>query len=180
MNHQKIARQAAALGLEHFKLDLIGHHGPPHWQRVWQNCQRIASEMKSGADLEVCAWFSFLHDCKRENDGHDPEHGPRVADWLGQEWRSLIGFGLEQKQVNILTAAIRYHSDGLIKGPLEARVCWDADRLDLPRVGVLPDPKRMSTTVGKKMAERLPEHLELLRNAHVIRPRGKARWPLIV
>ena len=31
--------------------------------------------------------------------------------------------------------------------------CIDADRLDLPRVGITPDPERMLTEAGKLLAE---------------------------
>jgi uncharacterized protein len=31
-------------------------------------------------------------------------------------------------------------------------MCWDADRLDLTRIGVTPDPALMSTPAGKRAA----------------------------
>ena len=31
--------------------------------------------------------------------------------------------------------------------------CWDADRLDLSRVGIVPSEQFMSTKVGKEMAK---------------------------
>jgi hypothetical protein len=31
-------------------------------------------------------------------------------------------------------------------------VCLDADRLDLPRVGITPDPLRLSTSTAREMA----------------------------
>ena len=33
--------------------------------------------------------------------------------------------------------------------------CFDADRLDLGRVGITPDPNRMATEKGKEMAKNL-------------------------
>jgi uncharacterized protein len=32
-------------------------------------------------------------------------------------------------------------------------VCWDADRLDLTRVGIMPDPEFFSTAAGKEAVE---------------------------
>ena len=32
--------------------------------------------------------------------------------------------------------------------------CFDADRLDLGRVGITPDPKKMATERGKEMARK--------------------------
>ena len=48
----------------------------------------------------------------------------------------------ERKQ---LETACREHSDGRLHGDLTVRTCWDADRLDLGRVGIRPDPDRLST-----------------------------------
>ena len=33
--------------------------------------------------------------------------------------------------------------------------CFDADRLDLGRVGITPDPNKMATAKGKELASRL-------------------------
>jgi uncharacterized protein len=33
--------------------------------------------------------------------------------------------------------------------------CWDADRLDLTRVGIIPDPDMMSTEPGKELAAQM-------------------------
>jgi hypothetical protein len=35
------------------------------------------------------------------------------------------------------------------------QTCWDADRLDLGRVGIRPDPARMGTEAGKRIAHAL-------------------------
>lgn len=32
------------------------------------------------------------------------------------------------------------------------QACWDADRLDLGRVGIIPDPERMGTVKGEQLA----------------------------
>jgi len=39
-----------------------------------------------------------------------------------------------------------YHDDVTIQ------TCWDADRLDLGRVGITPDPDRMCTGMGRQLA----------------------------
>lgn len=38
--------------------------------------------------------------------------------------------------------------------------CWDADRMDLPRVGIQPDPQKMSTQEGHDYARLGPVALE--------------------
>ena len=147
-------QQAMKAGINAAQLPLVGSdHGVQHWCRVYANARIMAAAMPSGANLRVAAWFAFLHDCQRVNEGHDPEHGPRGA----RHAASIIpaeGIPLERRELEFLVLAIELHSTGVMEGPLECRVCWDADRLDLWRVGVKPDPRRMTTTVGRKIAER--------------------------
>ena len=45
---------------------------------------------------------------------------------------------------------MRLHSDGHIEGDPVLRACWDADRLDLWRVGIEPDPQRLCTAHARK------------------------------
>ena len=54
-----------------------GFHGRDHWLRVLQNAREIATE--TGASLSVVELFTVLHDSKRENENHDPDHGHRAA-----------------------------------------------------------------------------------------------------
>jgi len=64
-----------------------------------------------------------------------------------------------------LCEAMRLHSDGHVEGERAIRACWDADRLDLGRVGIEPHPQRLCTpharerqTINEasRMAEGLP------------------------
>jgi uncharacterized protein len=117
-------------------------HGPGHWRRVAFNGQALAAET-TGADAEVAALFALFHDAMRLNDGHDPSHGPRAAT-LARELSGLKGGHLV-----LLAAACDGHADGSVSDDPTIGVCWDADRLDLPRVGVTPDPRLMSTRAGR-------------------------------
>ena len=91
--------------------------------------------------------FAFFHDSRRLNDGHDPEHGSRAALFA----QSLAGsvFELEPSELQLLMAACRGHSDGLTAGDITVLTCWDADRLDLGRVGITPNPNRLCTTAAR-------------------------------
>ena len=128
-----------------FRLDWSGIHGAPHWARVRENGLRLAE--LTGAKPRVIELFAFLHDSRRLNDGHDPEHGPRAAQFA----QSLVGiaFELESDDLELLLAACGSHSDGLTVGDITVLTCWDADRLDLGRVGITPDPERLCTTAAR-------------------------------
>jgi hypothetical protein len=44
---------------------------------------------------------------------------------------------------------MHHHTDGHITDDPLVGACWDADRLDLPRVGIAPDPRYLSTQAGR-------------------------------
>lgn len=122
-----------------------GFHGKDHWLRVLKNGRELA--VHTGANLRVVELFALIHDSQREHEGDDPEHGHRAAEYA----RSLQGvwFDLTRQELELLVYACRYHSDGFIEADLTVQVCWDADRLDLGRVGVRPDPQYLCTKFAK-------------------------------
>lgn len=121
-------------------------HGIGHWRRVANNVGALAPETP-GADLEVALLFALFHDAMRENDGHDPEHGRRG----GALARELLD-GLAPVRLDLLVGACDEHADGLVSADPTIGVCWDADRLELPRVGITPDPALFSTEAGRAAA----------------------------
>jgi uncharacterized protein len=129
-----------------FALDLNGIHGVSHWARVHQNGLRLAGE--TGADPEILELFAFLHDSKRHNDGWDLDHGHRAAAYV----ESLQGLhiSLSTEQLDLLAYACALHSDGLVEAPVTVQACWDADRLDLGRIGIRPDPDRLCTLTARE------------------------------
>jgi uncharacterized protein len=120
-------------------------HGPDHWWRVHQNGAHLAS-LTAGADAEVTGLFALFHDVMRENDGHDPEHGPRAAD-LALRLSPLLG--ITDQQFGLLAIACENHDRGLTSDEPTIGCCWDADRLDLPRVGTTPRLQFFSTEAGR-------------------------------
>lgn len=136
-----------------FRLGDYSIHGTGHWLRVERNAVELARE--NGADEDVVRLFAFLHDCRRWNENHDPEHGRRAAEFV-REIRGRL-FELEDDRVALLREAIRFHADGTVTSNATMGTCWDADRLDLDRVGIMPAARFMSTAAGKKAArERFP------------------------
>jgi len=129
-----------------FLLDWRGIHGAPHWARVRMNGLRLARS--TGANPKVVELFAFLHDACREHDGGDPEHGERAAGLA----RALNGrfFALSPGELRLLERACREHSDGGLRADVSVQTCWDADRLDLGRVGIRPDPRRLCTGAARQ------------------------------
>lgn len=138
--------QLEALIRAQFVLDCDDIHGASHWARVRDNGLRLAHS--TGAQPEVVELFALLHDSQRRNNGHDPEHGPRAAAYA----KSLAGsaFELGEAELALLMTACAGHSDGLMRGDITVLACWDADRLDLGRVGRRPDPARLCTEAARE------------------------------
>lgn len=116
-------------------------HGPRHWLTVaWIGAALAAAD--DAVDPLVVALFALFHDCARTHDGHDPEHGRRGAavarealdgvDWVTREQREL------------LEEACADHTAGWTSEEPTIGACWDADRLDLWRVGATPSPALLS------------------------------------
>jgi uncharacterized protein len=129
-----------------YALTLGGIHGVSHWARVRENGLRLARE--TGADVEVIGAFALIHDSKRLNDDEDPGHGPRAAVFAG----TLRGRGLElsDEAFDLLFVACRDHTIGRTHPSPTVQTCWDADRLDLGRVGMSPDPGLLCTEVASR------------------------------
>jgi uncharacterized protein len=131
--------------LQGYPLPLDGIHGPAHWARVLENGRRLAKVTK--ADLEVVELFSVFHDACRRNDDRDPKHGARGAILAS---RLLAGEGrLSPDKLEQLQFACRLHTRGLLEADLTVQTCWDADRLDLLRVGTLPEPELLCTEAAR-------------------------------
>ena len=126
-------------------MDHNGFHGFDHWMRVLHNGRLLAAAER--ANLKVVELFCLLHDTQRLNEDDDPLHGHRAAQFaqtLRGQW-----FDLTDGEMDLLTKALAYHSDGYTQGDTTVQVCWDADRLDLGRVGLRPDPDRLCTNTAK-------------------------------
>ena len=122
---------------------LQGVHGELHWRQVLANGFLIAAETPE-VDPFVVAAFAALHDACRKCDGHDPDHGER-AEQLALELAESDALCLFPQQLDVLCVALRDHDRGYVNDVPTIGACWDADRLDLPRVGVKVDPSFLST-----------------------------------
>lgn len=122
---------------------LRGLHGIRHSKHV------EAFGLLSGSDVDmlVVRTFAYLHDCCRENDGDDVNHGPRAADFI-ENWRTTCLSYLDDTQFGKLQDAIRYHTTEKRTNDDTINACFDADRLDIGRCGMKLDPDKMASTLG--------------------------------
>lgn len=128
-----------------YELPLMGTHGLPHWARVLENGMRLSK--MTAANPRVVALFSVFHDARRRDEGSDPGHGKRGAK-LADELRGEY-FSISDEEFELLQRACARHADGTVDVDVTVGTCWDADRLDLWRVLVVPEDKYLCTDAAK-------------------------------
>ena len=128
-------------------------HGIDHWHQVEFNGLLLAK--KTNADETVIRLFSLLHDSCRMDDGYDKEHGARGAE-LAKKLRGDL-FNLDDARFEKLIHACANHTIEPFTEDATIDSCYDADRLDLGRVGMTPSPAKMATVFGKKIAKMMAD-----------------------
>lgn len=132
-------------------------HGISHWERVERNGLLLATPE---CDVTVIRLFAYLHDSCRENDGNDDRHGPRAAQMM-VGLRDTLLKDLTDHQFKLLQEACRLHTSIRCTGNPTIDACFDADRLDLGRVNITPNPEKMATEKGKELAREGKEWYKL-------------------
>jgi len=147
-----IARTFGAPGLT------LRDHGPRHWKCVALTGLRLA-ELDPAIDMGVVYAFAQLHDSQRLNEYGDPEHGPRAADVTLEaiEGAGLPRFEPNSERAGRLLYAIREHTAAGCSEDPTIGACWDADRLNLWRVGIEPAIRFMSTRPAREHFDELSE-----------------------
>ena len=125
-------------------------HGPDHWARVERNGLYVAQ--KTGANQMIVQLFAVFHDCMRENDHIDPGHGRRGAEYAVQIKDELIN--IPSDDFDKFYYACEWHTDEITTDDVTIAACWDADRLDLGRVGFILDPLYMNSEPAQEIAKR--------------------------
>ena len=123
-------------------------HGERHWQCVAHAGADLCREVP-GADRLVVFYFALLHDAMRESDGTDPEHGRRAAALAGELATAGL-LPLDEGQSALLELACELHAEGQVAKDPTLGTCWDADRLNLWRVGITVDPGLLSTPPARR------------------------------
>ena len=132
--------------LGQYALPHYGVHGVAHWARVFENGLRLAKD--TGALVYVVQLFALFHDAKRSHDGWELGHGLRGAEYA-DELRKTGILTISDTKFDLLYQACEAHTDGLVEADITIQTCWDADRLDLNRVHILPAPEKLCTEVAR-------------------------------
>jgi uncharacterized protein len=114
-------------------------HGPDHWRKVALVGLTLA-DASPECDRDLLLLFALLHDSQRQNENEDPAHGERAA-----AFATTLNLPLSPQALATLVFALHHHDTGQLSDDPTIAVCWDADRLNLWRVGIQPDPELLST-----------------------------------
>jgi len=157
-------------------------HGEEHWRCVAASGLALAEHVPE-SDPALVFLFGLLHDTRRENEAYDPGHGARAASYA-RELAAAGSLVVGDERLELLCHALELHSDDQVSDDPTVAVCWDADRLHLPRVGIDPDPARFSTGLAAgqetldaaaRLRERPPPWAQLLTTVATRRSRLRAR-----
>lgn len=148
--HIKRLREYA---IKHSILGDYSVHGVSHWDRVARNADILIT---SDVDDLVVKAFAYIHDVERVNDSDDLQHGPRAAMLVDEIRSSELSF-LNDQEIEQLKEACRLHTLRHRTEDATVNACFDADRLDLGRVGITPNPDKMATIQGRILADKIME-----------------------
>ena len=140
--------------IKHSKVGSGSVHGIAHWDRVSKNADSLWT---SDVNLLVVKAFAYIHDVEREDDGCDLLHGPRAAALVDEIRDTELAF-LNDDEILQLKKACELHTTTLRTEDATVNACFDADRLDLGRVGITPNPDKMATAQGQIIAEKIAEN----------------------
>ncbi len=152
-DHNALLKRSVHLVREFGTVNMNSIHGPSHWRNVEATGVYLAK--LEDQDPLIPRLFALFHDFLRVNDGFDPEHGPRAAEFLRSHQSKFPE--LSNQDLEVLAYACEGHTWGQLTDDPLVGICWDADRLDLGRVGIVPDPRFFSTSSGHRLASNIFE-----------------------
>ena len=146
-------------------------HGLEHWQRVERNVQLLSTP---NTNILVARLFAYFHDACRlecvnrpqfsesssnveklkQERQHEAEHGIKAAKLVKSLRNSLLD-SLSDEEVEMLAKACELHTTTLRTDNPTIDICFDADRLDLWRCGIIPSSYKMATTTGAYFAKNI-------------------------
>lgn len=167
-------RAFAALLTAHFTMgrrSWHGYHGAAHWARVARHGRELCRR-EPAASPRVVHLFALLHDLRRQNEGSDPEHGPRATAFIREIASEHLR--LDPGELDRLCEACTGHSEGETSTDPTIAACWDADRLDLGRVGKRVRAELLSLPAAREPALIARAHREA--TAWVRQRESAPRW----
>lgn len=132
-------------------------HGERHWRAVADAGLELA-RLRADINPRFVLLFAIFHDSCRENDDHDPEHGARASEAVRIS-RPLNRLLEPDRRID-LSIACRDHEKGGTSQNASIGACWDADRLNLVRVGITPDMRFMSTITDPGLLDQMIRRAE--------------------
>ena len=133
--------------LEDYTLPWNGFHGVAHWARVLENGLRLAEEIgcrhRGGPALCRAARLPAVQ--------RAPRPGARPARCGARAVAS--GRRISSSPISTSGCCIAPalgHTHERTHPDVTIQTCWDADRLDLGRVGMMPDPRYLSTEIARR------------------------------
>jgi hypothetical protein len=133
-----------------------GIHGLAHAARVLVWAEQVGQALSSAGqpvDMTVVRWAAAVHDVGRLDDGRDPLHGQRSAEWV-RERRELLVPALTDGQLLQLAYVCTWHVPPDHFAPHfspELTCLKDADGLDRVRIHDL-DPDKLRTRHARDLA----------------------------
>ncbi len=163
-----------------------GIHGLPHVTRVlfWSAVLTNRITQPDAIRWRELYWAAAVHDVARVDDGVDPGHGERAADWV-QHHLAEVRPETASLGIGFIAALCRWHQapdHAIEQWTLELMILKDADGLDRCRISDLDSGRlRLQTSLGLVgAAERLEAAtcdygrqgtLDTLRQAEAMFPR---------
>ena len=126
-------------------------HGIEHWDNVYKNALKLKD---NDINLNILYAFAYLHDSARFNDGIDLYHGARAVENVKKLSKTILS-NLSHEEIFELSYACCYHTTEHKTNNKTINACFDADRLDLIRVDIIPDPFQMASKKGAEIATEL-------------------------
>lgn len=124
-------------------------HGIKHLRKVAYLAGRFATCLNT--NIEAAVIGGYLHDCARIDDGVGNHHAHKSAVLAEKILNEIYPNYVESKTIY---NAIYSHADGLISDDKIIGCVWDADRLNLIRLGIIPQLDLLSTPVARRLLSR--------------------------
>ena len=173
-------------------------HGVAHWTRVHRYGLLLADSLElPDTEKLAIALFGWTHDLARTDDA-----GGNVHAYDGAKYVQVVTDNLfrdfPNTTLDVVKVAIRYHSDGMNTEEAIHELaitehsnwsresvlnvigcCWDADRLDLLRLGIVPNESKMSTACWKNilpLAAKLNKMTSLIEDDDLDKDMNEDEW----